>query len=580
MMALGFHHACQAGISFGKDDLIIPKAKEQLVGDAQKKVKEYEQQYLDGLITQGEKYNKVVDVWSNCTEQVADEMMKAMSENASGSQINSVYMMAHSGARGSAAQIKQLAGMRGLMAKPSGEIIETPIISNFKEGLTVLEYFNSTHGARKGLADTALKTANSGYLTRRLVDVAQDAIIIEEDCGTTRGLTVKAVVEGGEVIAPLGERILGRTRGRSTSSIRSRAAVHRRGRRADRRGEGRGDRPGRHRSGHDPLGADLRDQDRRLRAPATGAILPAAPPSTSARRSASSPRSRSASRARSSPCAPSTSAARCSAAPSSRASRRRSMPSSRSRTATWSSTARACPIVMGRNCEVVLIDEAGRERARHRVPYGAKLLADRRRRRDQGPEAGGMGSLHPADHHRARRHRPLRRPRRGHVDARGARRDDRHLQPRRHRLEAAAARQRSEAAHHAARRQGQGPQARQRARGALLHVGRRHPLGRERRRRCRAGDVLARIPRESLEDPRHHRRSAARGRAVRGAQAEGLRDHQRDRRPGRVRQGLQDQAPHRRRAGGCEPGAARVPDPQGQAHQRAGRRLSCSRAIC
>src|SRR5262249_4324820 len=157
-----------------------------------------------------EKYNKVVDVWSTCTEKVAEEMMKVMSKNTSGSQINSVYMMAHSGARGSAAQIKQLAGMRGLMAKPSGEIIETPIISNFKEGLTVLEYFNSTHGARKGLADTALKTANSGYLTRRLVDVAQDAIITEDDCGTTKGLTVKAVVEGGEVISPLSERILGR----------------------------------------------------------------------------------------------------------------------------------------------------------------------------------------------------------------------------------------------------------------------------------------------------------------------------------------------------------------------------------
>ncbi len=162
MMSMGFGYACRAGISFGKDDLIVPKAKEKLVAEAQGKVKEYEQQYLDGLITQGEKYNKVVDVWSNCTERVADEMMKVMSQRASGVNINSVYMMAHSGARGSAAQIKQLAGMRGLMAKPSGEIIETPIISNFKEGLTVLEYFNSTHGARKGLADTALKTANSG----------------------------------------------------------------------------------------------------------------------------------------------------------------------------------------------------------------------------------------------------------------------------------------------------------------------------------------------------------------------------------------------------------------------------------
>jgi DNA-directed RNA polymerase subunit beta' len=211
LMALGFGHACKAGISFGKDDLIIPEAKHKLVADAQEKIKEYEQQYLDGLITQGEKYNKVVDVWSQCTEQVAEAMMKVMQNQVPGEAINAVYMMAHSGARGSAAQIKQLAGMRGLMAKPSGEIIETPIVSNFKEGLTVLEYFSSTHGARKGLADTALKTANSGYLTRRLVDVAQDCIIVEDDCGTSQGITVKAVVEGGEVISPLSERILGRS---------------------------------------------------------------------------------------------------------------------------------------------------------------------------------------------------------------------------------------------------------------------------------------------------------------------------------------------------------------------------------
>ncbi|MEM7172933.1 MAG: DNA-directed RNA polymerase subunit beta' [Pseudomonadota bacterium] len=210
LMALGFGYACKAGISFGKDDLMIPDAKAKLVEEAQNEVKEFEQQYQDGLITQGEKYNKVVDVWSQCTDRVADEMMKVIS-GYQGRNVNSVYMMAHSGARGSAAQIKQLAGMRGLMAKPSGEIIETPIISNFKEGLSVLEYFNSTHGARKGLADTALKTANSGYLTRRLVDVAQDAIVIEENCGAKKGLTVTAVMEGGEVIAPLGERILGRT---------------------------------------------------------------------------------------------------------------------------------------------------------------------------------------------------------------------------------------------------------------------------------------------------------------------------------------------------------------------------------
>ncbi len=210
MMKIGFKYACMAGISFGKDDLIIPEAKKTLVADAENKVKEYEQQYLDGLITKGEKYNKVVDIWSRCTDDVADAMMKGISSYADGT-MNAVYMMAHSGARGSAAQIRQLAGMRGLMAKPSGEIIENPIISNFKEGLSVLEYFNSTHGARKGLADTALKTANSGYLTRRLVDVAQDAIITIDDCGTEKSVTMKTVMSGADVVVSLAERILGRT---------------------------------------------------------------------------------------------------------------------------------------------------------------------------------------------------------------------------------------------------------------------------------------------------------------------------------------------------------------------------------
>ncbi len=217
VMKLGFSYAGKAGISFGKDDMIIPGKKVDLVSETHSLVKQYEQQYAAGLITQGEKYNKVIDAWSQCTDRVASAMMAGMSESArddipenTGKTLNSIYMMAHSGARGSEAQMKQLAGMRGLMAKPSGEIIETPIISNFKEGLSVLEYFNSTHGARKGLADTALKTANSGYLTRRLVDVAQDCIIVEEDCGTQAGLTVRAVIEGGEVISPLSERTLGR----------------------------------------------------------------------------------------------------------------------------------------------------------------------------------------------------------------------------------------------------------------------------------------------------------------------------------------------------------------------------------
>jgi len=216
IMQLGFRHACTAGISFGKDDMLIPDTKPRMIGETQALAKEYEQQYNDGLITQGEKYNKVVDAWAKCTDKIADEMMariKAIEFDDNGRQkpMNSIYMMSHSGARGSPTQMRQLAAMRGLMTKPSGEIIETPIISNFKEGLTVLEYFNSTHGARKGLADTALKTANSGYLTRRLVDVAQDCIITQVDCGTKNGLTMQPIVDAGQVVASIGQRVLGRT---------------------------------------------------------------------------------------------------------------------------------------------------------------------------------------------------------------------------------------------------------------------------------------------------------------------------------------------------------------------------------
>jgi DNA-directed RNA polymerase subunit beta' len=216
IMGLGFKHACHAGISFGKDDMVIPTEKVGLIEETRTLVRDFEAQYQDGLITQQEKYNKVVDAWSKCGDQVAAAMMReiqAVKVGPDGREVatNAIYMMAHSGARGSAAQIRQLAGMRGLMAKPSGEIIETPIISNFKEGLTVLEYFNSTHGARKGLADTALKTANSGYLTRRLVDVSQDCVVIEEDCGTDRALEMRAIIQGGSVIASLAERVLGRT---------------------------------------------------------------------------------------------------------------------------------------------------------------------------------------------------------------------------------------------------------------------------------------------------------------------------------------------------------------------------------
>ncbi|GAU84239.1 DNA-directed RNA polymerase subunit beta' [Bosea sp. 2YAB26] len=224
VMGLGFKHAFKAGISFGKDDMVVPENKWEIVDTTRALAKDYEQQYQDGLITQGEKYNKVVDAWAKCSDKLAQEMMARIStvkkdENGRDKPINSIYMMSHSGARGSPAQMRQLAAMRGLMAKPSGEIIESPIISNFKEGLDVLEYFNSTHGARKGLADTALKTANSGYLTRRLVDVAQDAIISEVDCGSDNGIKMRAIIDAGQVVASLGIRILGRSAAEDVTDI-------------------------------------------------------------------------------------------------------------------------------------------------------------------------------------------------------------------------------------------------------------------------------------------------------------------------------------------------------------------------
>ncbi|WP_439500334.1 DNA-directed RNA polymerase subunit beta' [Bosea sp. (in: a-proteobacteria)] len=230
IMSLGFTHAFKAGISFGKDDMVVPENKWEIVDTTRALAKDYEQQYQDGLITQGEKYNKVVDAWAKCSDKLAQEMMARIStvkkdENGRDKPINSIYMMSHSGARGSPAQMKQLAAMRGLMAKPSGEIIESPIISNFKEGLDVLEYFNSTHGARKGLADTALKTANSGYLTRRLVDVAQDAIISEVDCGSDNGIKMRAIIDAGQVVASLGIRILGRSAAEDVTDIDGKVLV-------------------------------------------------------------------------------------------------------------------------------------------------------------------------------------------------------------------------------------------------------------------------------------------------------------------------------------------------------------------
>ncbi|HEX7465433.1 MAG TPA: DNA-directed RNA polymerase subunit beta', partial [Usitatibacter sp.] len=219
LMYTGFSFATRAGLSICVDDLLIPAQKAGIIDESENQVKEIERQYTSGLVTQGERYNKVVDIWGRAGDVVAKAMMDQLGNqkvtDRKGKEVNqesfnSIYMMADSGARGSAAQIRQLAGMRGLMAKPDGSIIETPITANFREGLNVLQYFISTHGARKGLADTALKTANSGYLTRRLVDVTQDLVVIEDDCGTNTGMAMKALVEGGEVVEALRERILGR----------------------------------------------------------------------------------------------------------------------------------------------------------------------------------------------------------------------------------------------------------------------------------------------------------------------------------------------------------------------------------
>ena len=219
LMYTGFRYATMAGVSIGVDDMVVPEQKASILAEAEAEVKEIQDQYASGLVTNGERYNKVVDIWSHTNDQVAKAMMDKLGTEpvkaSDGKKVeqksfNSIYMMADSGARGSAAQIRQLAGMRGLMAKPDGSIIETPITANFREGLNVLQYFISTHGARKGLADTALKTANSGYLTRRLVDVAQDLVVTEVDCGTTSGLLMAPLVEGGDVVEPLRERVLGR----------------------------------------------------------------------------------------------------------------------------------------------------------------------------------------------------------------------------------------------------------------------------------------------------------------------------------------------------------------------------------
>jgi DNA-directed RNA polymerase subunit beta' len=374
LMGLGFGQAAKAGISFGKDDLIIPETKGAMIRETQTEVKEFEQQYQDGLITAGERYNKVVDAWSRCTDEVATAMMKEISKQESGKQTNSVWMMSHSGARGSPAQMRQLAGMRGLMAKPSGEIIEQPIIANFKEGLSVLEYFNSTHGARKGLADTALKTANSGYLTRRLVDVAQDCIIVEEDCGTSRGLTVSAVMDGGEVVASLSERTLGRTTAEDVLDPTSNAVLLPANTLIEEAEAEMIERAGVEQvkirsvlTCESPVGVCGHCYGRDLArgtpvniGEAVGVI---------AAQSIGEPGTQLTMRTFHIGGA------------AQRGAEQSSVEASHDGTVTIKNrnvvmNSQSVPVVMSRNCEIVLIDDKQRERARFRVPYGARLLVD------------------------------------------------------------------------------------------------------------------------------------------------------------------------------------------------------------
>ena len=462
IMALGFYNAFKAGISFGKDDMVVPASKWKIVDATRAFAKDFEQQYNDGLITHGEKYNKVVDAWSKAGEEVAKEMMKEISsvkKNAQGeeAQINSIYMMAHSGARGSPAQMRQLAGMRGLMAKPSGEIIETPIISNFKEGLSVLEYFNSTHGARKGLADTALKTANSGYLTRRLVDVAQDCIITQIDCGTNLGIKMRAIIDSGSVVASLASRILGRSACEDIRDPNTNKVLIKRNTLMEERDV--------------DLLQQAGIQEVKIRSALTCELVNGICGTCYGR-----------DLARGTPVnhgeAVGVIAAQSIGEPGTQLTMRtfhiggaaqlneQSVIESNFdgkvtiKNEAIAKNGEGHMVAMVRNMVIAISDADGTERATHRIQYGARVHVAERRHHQAWPAHRGMGSVFPSVADRSRRHDRVRGSDRRSVDYGNARRVDRYRQARRHRL-AFVARWCGSASGH--RRQGQGrqgPQAR------------------------------------------------------------------------------------------------------------------------
>ena len=571
IMGLGFRHAFKAGISFGKDDMIIPHEKIGLVDETRALVKDYEQQYQDGLITQQEKYNKVIDAWSRCGDQVANAMMEKIKAQPIGedgrmAQINSIYMMAHSGARGSQAQMKQLAGMRGLMAKPSGEIIETPIISNFKEGLTVLEYFNSTHGARKGLADTALKTANSGYLTRRLVDVSQDCVVVEEDCKTENSLDMRAIVQGGATIASLGERILGRTPAEDVVDAKTGDTIVKEGELID-EAAALQDRRDRHPVGAHPLAAGLRERAWRLRQMLRARPCPRhAGQYRRGGRRHRRPVDRRAGHAAHHADLPHRRRrpAQRDVEPGSGGGRHGRVPRPADHHGRPRAPGRDVALWRGRD------RRHGRPRA-FDPPHPLRRAPFVRERpyRHQGRPDRRMGSVHDAGDHRKGRRREVPGSDREQDAHRADRRSDRHRPARRHRVPRHRAEQGGSApAHHPARRGiGRG--------GALHALARRDALGRGRPARRGRRGARPRLPRGG-QDPRHHRRPAAGGGAVRGAQAQGECDHRQGLRPDRLRQGLQGQAQDRDHPRGGRR-AGRVSGAQVQGDRRAGGRLRQAR---
>ncbi len=584
IMALGFHHAFKAGISFGKDDMVIPDTKTKIVDKTHDMVREFEQQYNDGLITQLEKYNKVVDAWSKCTDQIAKEMMERISatqkdKDGREKQVNSIYMMSHSGARGSPAQMKQLAGMRGLMTKPSGEIIETPIISNFKEGLSVLEYFNSTHGARKGLADTALKTANSGYLTRRLVDVAQDAIIFEEDCGTDAGINVQAVVDAGQVIVSLAARVLGRTAAEDVIEPGTKGkdlnVLVKTGELIEER--------------HAEAIEKAQVQEVRIRSVLTCETETGVCAKCYGRDLARGTRVNIGE-------AVGVIAAQSIGEPGTQLTMRtfhiggtanlvdQSFVDSnfngkvkiKNRAMVKDGQGRV--VAMGRTMSLVIVDQSGKELATHKIPYGARLHVD------EGDEVKRGTKLAQWDPYT----RPILTEATGKVEFEDL-------------IEGASVREQTDEvkgttnrvivdwratprgaelkpAHRRQGREGQAHQGGPRRRCPLSALGRGHSLGRAGSGR-EGGRRAGAHPAVVGQVGRHHGRSAARGGALRGAASQGSRDHRGDLGHDRVRQGLQEQAAYQHQARRRERRAGRVSDPAREEPRRPARRSHRARRL-